>query len=383
MWRIAALGVAAVAVVVVGFSLIDRGGSQVSASAVMMAANDDIRGFTRAIAPWNWQFPTDYGAHPRFQTEWWYYTGNLADSAGRRFGYQFTIFRRALAPTSQPSNSEWRVDQIYMAHFTVTDAAGNAFYHDQRYSRGGADLAGATTNPRYRVWLDDWQVAATNADATQTTLSAANAQVAIDFTLEQIKPPALQGDHGLSQKGAEPGNASYYYSLSRLLTQGTLTINGQAFTVSGTTWMDHEFSTQALSAGTQGWDWFGLHLDDGRDLMLGQIRLMDGNKVGLTSGLLVAVDGSTHPLDAKDLTITSTATWTSPHTQAIYPAGWTIRIDPGASAPIELTLTPLIADQELLESIPYWEGAVHITGSVSGYGYAELTGYATPMSGRF
>jgi len=208
--------------------------------------------------------------------------------------------------------------------------------------------------------------------------------VAIDLHLEQIKPPALQGDGGLSPKSDEPGNASYYYSLSRLLTSGTITIGGQAHEVQGATWMDHEFSTSALGEDAQGWDWFGLHLDDGRDLMLGRIRLPDGGFEPVFGGLIVLPDGGTHRLSAEDFSLAVTDTWLSPHTGAAYPAGWEIGIaDAGDGRPLRLRLTPLLADQELREGIAYWEGAVRLSGDASGYGYAELTGYSDTMSGRF
>lgn len=383
MWRYVILSTAALAVALFGFSLIDTGGSgEVSARALLLAPDADISGFARAIDPWDWQFPRDHGAHPRFQTEWWYYTGNLADSAGRRFGYQFTLFRRAITPVAHETGSEWRADQIYMAHFTVTDVQGNRFYQSERFSREGAGLAGATVDPRYRVWLENWQVEAQDETAALTAITAHTDAVTVDFRLEQIKPPALQGDGGLSRKGDEPGNASYYYSLSRLLTEGTVTINGETFAVSGATWMDHEFSTSALGGDALGWDWFGLHLDGSRELMLGQIRKVGGDKDPAFGGLLVNPDGGTRLLESSDFTIRSLETWTSPHTGAVYPSGWEIVV--AGETPLRLTLTPLALDQELYRGgITYWEGAVRIDGDAGGYGYAELTGYASAMTGRF
>jgi predicted secreted hydrolase len=386
MWKIVILLAVAVMVVVFGFSLIDTaaGTGEVNADTVLANITNDISGYARAIEPYDWQFPHDHGPHPDFQTEWWYYTGNLADADGRRFGYQFTIFRRALTPESETSNSEWRTNQVYLVHFTVSDIEGEQFYHDERYSRGGADIAGATSDPRYRVWVEDWEVLAQNDDATTLTIRAASADVAIDFTLNQAKPPALQGDNGLSPKNDEPGNASYYYSLPLLETAGTLTIGDQQFTVTGTTWMDHEFSTSALGGDALGWDWFGLQMDDNRQLMIGQIRLVDGNREPAFGGLLIEPDGSTRYLSAEDFTIESTATWTSPHSGATYPAGWEVSINMGDAEPLDFTVTPLLADQELLADVSvYWEGAVRLSGDVTGYGYAELTGYANSMTGRF
>lgn len=384
MWRYVLLGGAVLAVALFGLSLIDSGGGALSATALMTVPDSDSTGFARAAAAWTWQFPQDHGAHPDFQTEWWYYTGNMQDTQGRRFGFQFTLFRRAITPEVFDTGSAWRADQIYMAHFTVTDVQGGVFYHDQRYSRGAAGLAGATADPRYHIWLDDWQVSAENDDATVKTLRAAMNDVAVNLTLRQVKPPALQGDDGLSAKGEEPGNASYYYSLTRLLTEGTIQIQGETFTVSGAAWMDHEFSTSALSARAVGWDWFGLHLDGDRELMLGQIRLGDGGKESAFGGLLVNADGSTTLLTASDFTITSNGTWTSPHTGAVYPSGWQIDVRVPGDSSFTLQLTPLLRDQELHGGgISYWEGAVKIEGDAQGFGYAELTGYAEAMTGRF
>ena len=382
-WRIVALLLVIVFLVIFGWSLIEpSNGGAVSATTKLEAPPDDISGFARAIDPWDWQFPRDHGAHPAFQTEWWYYTGNLASDEGRRFGFQFTIFRRAISPTDTASASEFRSNDIYMAHFTISDIARETFYHDLRFSRGGAGLAGATTEPTYRVWLEDWQVKAANDEATRQRISATSGDFAIDLQLEQVKPPALQGDKGLSPKSAEIGNASYYYSLSRLVTQGIITIGADSFEVRGNTWMDHEFSTSALGDNTQGWDWFGLIFDNNTELMIGQIRQSDGSVEPAFGGLLVYPDGSARYLSANDFTITVTASWHSPHTAADYPSGWDIVI-PGADG-FQFTVTPLQADQELHGSgIEYWEGAVRISGDVQGYGYAELTGYAGSMQNRF
>ena len=384
MWRFVGAVVGLGIVVVLGFSLIDPpGGGDVQASALLTITDRDNSGFERAVAPRDWDFPADHGPHPQFQTEWWYYTGNLSDPAGRRFGFQFTIFRRAISPSSYESDSEWRADQIYLGHLSLTDVADDAYYHDQRLSRGSAGLAGATIDPRYRVWLESWQVIGQDENATRTAITATSGAFALDLHLEQIKPPALQGDRGLSAKSGDPGNASHYYSLSRLLTDGSVTVGGQTYSVSGTTWMDHEFSTSALGNDALGWDWFGLHLDDERDLMLGQIRRVDGGKEPAFGGLLVMPDGDTQLLTASDITIEALDSWTSPHSGATYPAGWQIRVDNG-DEPLDLTIRPLVADQELYDAgIVYWEGAVSIDGDTTGYGYAELTGYADSMTGRF
>ncbi|MDE2821601.1 MAG: carotenoid 1,2-hydratase [Chloroflexota bacterium] len=373
-------------VLIFGIGLIEPlNGSALEARAQFEAPPQDPSGFARAIEPWDWQFPRDHGAHPEFQTEWWYYTGVLATDDGRPFGFQFTIFRRAITPLDAISSSEFRARDIYMAHFTISDIAAQRFYHDQRYSRGGAGLAGAASNEeetRYRVWLEDWQVLAENDEATRQRILAASDDFALDLALTQIKAPALQGDNGLSPKSEEIGNASYYYSLTRLATSGIIIVGAETYTVSGNTWMDHEFSTSALGDGAQGWDWFGLIFEDGSELMIGQIRQMDGTIEPAFGGLLVHPGGSARALDAADFTISVTDTWRSPHTDADYPAGWEVQVlgDDG----FRFSVAPLQADQELHGAgIQYWEGAVQVSGDVSGYGYAELTGYVESMRNRF
>ncbi|MFW5690968.1 MAG: lipocalin-like domain-containing protein [Chloroflexota bacterium] len=400
MWRYFVVLAVVFAVAVIGFSLVDTGSGDVSAEASIDTGTSDLSAFAQAVDPWDWAFPRDHGAHPDFQTEWWYYTGNLSAADGRRFGFQFTIFRRAIDPRLTGSASEWRTGQVYMAHFTLSDIEAGRFLHGERYSRGGADLAGAqpiygepaTYGEPYRVWLEDWQVMATDPTAENLRITAASVSsdgtpFAVDLALEQVKPPALQGQGGLSPKSDEIGNASYYYTLSRLLTEGTLTIGDETFTVSGRTWMDHEFSTSALGENALGWDWFGLISDDDHELMVGQIRLTDGGREPAFGGLMIYPDGSTRYLPSETFTITPLDTWDSPHTGATYPSGWTITIDAAtleAETDFEITVMPLMRDQELHSGdIAYWEGAVRMEGSATGYGYAELTGYVDEMTGRF
>jgi predicted secreted hydrolase len=384
MWRIVLFGVVIVAITLFGFSLVNvSGGTDVQSTTRIQAINADITGFTRATEPLDWQFPENFGAHPDYQTEWWYYTGNLTADTGERFGFQFTVFRRAMTPTPANSESEWRDNQIYLAHFTVSDLTNGRFYHDERYSRAGDDLAGAQGTPRYHVWIEDWQIEAVDDTNQLVNIRASNDEIAVDLMLEQVKPPALQGQGGLSPKSSENGNASHYYSLSRLLTDGTLRIDDRTYTVEGLSWKDHEFSTSALASNAQGWDWFGLIFDNNTEMMIGQIRLKDGGKEPAFGGMFVFEDGTTQYLPSSTFTITPTGTWTSPHTGATYPSGWDVVVDSG-EIQLEFTITPLALDQELHGSnVEYWEGAVEVTGDVNGVGYAELTGYVDAMAGRF
>lgn len=335
----------------------------------------DSTGFARVTDPNGLTFPDAFGAHPDYQTEWWYYTGNVQTKEGRPFGFQFTIFRRSLIPEKPERTSEFATRDIYMAHFTVTDGAAGKFYDNERFQRGAGGAAGAQAEP-YHVWLDDWAVEGRGAGRYQ--IRAVAEEVAIEFTLESLKPPALHGLNGLSQKSSLAGNASYYYSQTRLKTTGVVTVEGQSYDVSGLAWKDHEYGTSVLEEDVAvGWDWFSLQLSDGRELMYFQIRTKDGGIESASSGSLILEDGSIQLLTHKELQLEVESTWTSPETGAVYPSGWRLTIP---SQQIELTIKPLIPNQELNVSAVYWEGAVTVEGRAAGLpisarGYVELTGY--------
>lgn len=350
---------------------------QVSAAIVGLQANANLAGFARATQIREFKFPEDHGAHPEFQTEWWYYTGNLEATDGRRFGYQLTFFRRAITPTEPARASDWAANQIYFAHFAITDVKNNRHDASERFSRGAAGLSGASGNP-FHVWIENWNVTSLNADGSQVQLYAEDEGRALNLTLASLKPVALQGNRGLSQKSADAGNASYYYSFTRLKTEGTLTIHGETITVNGLSWMDHEWSTAQLGADAVGWDWFSIQLSDKREVMLFQIRLKDGSIEPYSSGNIIEPDGTVKYIHRDQFDIKVLSTWTSNTTHATYPARWSISIP---VQNIQLDLQPLIANQEMDVSIKYWEGAVEISGqsdsrTVSGKGYVEMTGYA-------
>ncbi len=358
---------------------------QTAKPARVIAAPQAIGNFARADGPRPLQFPRDHGPHPDFQTEWWYYTGNLTAADGARYGYQLTFFRRALVAPDQRAvrSSDWAADQVYMAHFTLTDAGSNRFRYFERLERGAAGLSGAIGEPLYSVWLDDWFVK--QVDANSYHLQAAAGDVRLDLTLKDAKGPVLQGDQGYSQKGPDPGNASYYYSQTRLESAGSLSVGAKSVDLSGLSWMDHEFSTSALAADQVGWDWFALQLDDGSELMVYTIRKAGGSLDTYSRGTFIAPDGSVEPLDLSQFSVEQQGQWRSPHSGADYPAGWTVRVP---SEDLELHIRPLIPDQELSVSFTYWEGAVQIEGrgagqAVRGSGYVELTGYAGSMQGQF
>ncbi len=332
--------------------------------------------FRKAMTPQTWHFPEDFGPHKDYQTEWWYYTGNLETEEGRPFGFQLTFFRQALIAEPQATNSQWRGNQIYSAHFTMSDIRNRHFYPYERFSRGNIDLAGAQSNP-YQVWLQDWS--ATDLEPGKVRLQAQTSETALDLVVNQTLAPVLQGDRGLSIKGLEPGNASYYYSLVQQPTTGTITIQGETYNVKGITWKDHEYSTSALSEGTVGWDWFSMQFENGSALMLYLLRHDDGTFESTSAGTYIAPDGTSEPLKLTDWQVKVLDTWQSPKSKAIYPAKWTIEI-PKLS--LLLQAKSMMPDQELNTSTAtYWEGAVAFNGTMQeqplqGKGYVELTGYA-------
>jgi predicted secreted hydrolase len=356
----------------------------------LIVAADEPVGYVRAEGPLPLVFPEDHGPHPDYQTEWWYFTGNLKAEDGRHFGYQLTFFRRALVPPGLRAerSSEWAADQAYMAHFALTDVAGERYQAFERFSRGAVGLAGAQASP-FRVWLEDWSVAEVEPGTVRLRAAQKDAgtrhPVVVDLLLTDRKGLVLQGDQGYSVKGPQPGNASYYYSMTRLATAGTVEAEGTTFAVEGLSWMDHEFSTSGLAADQVGWDWFSLQLDDGSELMLFELRKEDGTVDAFSSGTFIASDGSTRRFSRDDFEIRVEDTWDSPRTGATYPAAWRIEVP---SLELVLRIAPHLADQELDVSYAYWEGAVRVEGQraasiVRGDGYVEMTGYAGSMQGQF
>jgi predicted secreted hydrolase len=357
-------------------------------SAVAAASGVEDPRWQRVTEPRPFVFPDDHGQHPEYQTEWWYYTGNVTADNGREFGFQLTFFRRGLDPEPAERTSNWATRNIYLAHFTVSDIAEGRFFAAERFSRDGAELAGATGNP-YRVWLGPWQATGSGPEGMTMRLQAAAEEMAIDLRLESTKPVVLQGDQGFSQKGSGVGNASYYYSLTRMASTGTVSIGSETYRiVDGLSWMDHEWGTSRLEESGAGWDWFALILDDGREVTWAQLRRDDGTVTPASFGSVVAPDGSTTRLSAADATLEVLDTWRSPRSGAVYPAEWQLTI-PGSD--LSLRIRPRLADQELPVSIVYWEGSVMVEGeganadgvtqAITGRGYVELTGYVPAPGG--
>ena len=274
------------------------------------------------------------------------------------------------------SKSAWRNNQLYMAHLTLTDVENGRFYTDERFSRAGNDLAGASTN-KYQVWLYDWSARTQGEADFPLRLNAKSDDFAIDLLLTSQKSYVLQGDRGLSRKSPEPGNASYYYSYPRLATEGVISIANNKFSVIGNSWMDREWSTSALSDEQSGWDWFALQLSDNTELMFYQLRRKDGLPDSNSSGSVVLADNTKISLKENDVTIKTLDSWKSPHSKITYPSRWRLAVP---VQNLEVEVVPLINDQELNVSYRYWEGAVSVNGTkndkpISGQGYVELTGY--------
>jgi predicted secreted hydrolase len=342
-------------------------------SALLNEQNDT--GFAKALTVRDFSFPRDHGPHPDFRNEWWYITGNLDGRDGRRFGFEITIFRFSLTPTPPERDSDWRTNQVYIAHLAVTDADDNRFYVAERISRGALGLAGARIEP-LRVWIDDWEIAS-EAKGAPWHVRAADDEISLDLALTPLRQPVLNGERGLSRKSSNIESASYYYSITRMQTEGSLTIAGDEYRVSGLSWLDREWSTSALASDQVGWDWFALQLADGTDLMLYNIRKRDGTADENSSGTLSTADGEAVGLKRDDFEIVVNSTWESPQ-GGTYPSGWTVRIP---ARDLEIDVVPVIADQELFTTVRYWEGAVDVSGRrggerIDGRGYVELTGYA-------
>ena len=341
-------------------------------------------GWRQAARGYTMAFPRDHGSHPDYRIEWWYYTGNLASADGRRYGYQVTFFRIGVDPA--PENpSAWAVRDLFMAHLAVTDVDNGRQWVAERLDRGGIGWAGARTDT-LDVWNGDWRA---ELVGERHRLVAFDREFGVELALDPGKPPVLHGEAGLSQKGETPGNASHYYSLTRMPTTGRLRVGDDEIAVTGTSWMDHEFGTSFLERDQVGWDWFSLQLDDGSDVMLFQLRRDDGRAARL-AGTWVAPDGTARVIEPGDIELGAGRRWTSPTSGAAYPVEWRLALGEPRAV---LDVHPVLDAQELhtdeSTGVTYWEGAVEISGEVegrpvSGLGYLEMTGYVgRPMSEFF
>ncbi len=342
--------------------------------------------FKRALPGKVFSFPRDHYAHPEFRTEWWYYTGHLqSPQKDRSFGYQLTFFRSGLKRETKKPASKWSIQDLYFAHLALTNETGKKFDYREKINRGSLGEAGASDKD-FRVWIEDWFVEAGGTEKRDHLLKAKDRDFGIELILTPERNPVIHGLNGISQKAEGEGYASYYYSVTRLKTEGKLLLGKKEIPVSGLSWMDHEFGSSQLREYQVGWDWFSIQLENGTDLMLYQIRQKGGNPDPYSSGTIIFPDGKQKHLSLREFQIEVLDKWKSKKSGATYPSGWKVRV-PGHG--IELTLLPTLKDQELMTGkstrVTYWEGSVNIEGKltgsrVKGKGYVELTGDAMPFA---
>lgn len=322
----------------------------------------DAADFAQVVPGKVFSFPEDHGPHDGFRIEWWYVTANLKDDEGNVFGVQWALFRNALK--AGPVQPGWRDSTVWLGHAAVTSATRH--YAAERLARGGVGQAGAQAEP-FNAWIDDWNFASrpgTASPLADMQLKASGAQFAYDLHLTSSRPLVLQGDHGYSRK-SDQGQASYYYSQPFFTANGSVSLDGHTYQVSGPAWLDREWSSQPLAASQTGWDWFSLHLDRGAQLMLFRVRQKDSD--GYLTGTWIDAQGHTQTLHNSDIQLTPLTT-TAIDGRNI-PTRWSLKI-PGKQLDITTEAVNPKAWMDL--GIPYWEGPVRFEGGV---GYLEMTGY--------
>ena len=327
-----------------------------------------------ALQPRRLEFPRDHGAHPELRTEWWYITGHV-ESGGRSFGFQVTFFRSRIAAT-QGMQSQFAAKQILFAHAAITDVQGTKLWHDDRIARAGFEVASAATGDA-RLRLRDWSLV--REGGTWHAVVPANG-FALDLRCAPTQPVLLQGRQGLSRKGPQEQQASYYYSEPQLAVSGTLSLQGRALPVTGKAWMDHEWSDEYLAAEAVGWDWIGMNLDDGSALMGFRIRHKDGSTFW-DGGAFRSAKGELTIAAPGETAFRPQRRWTSPASNASYPVEWQVR------TPVDTYTVRAVVDNQELDSrnstgAIYWEGLADLLDSRGrrvGRGYLEMTGYAGPL----
>ena len=327
-----------------------------------------------ALPPLTLQFPRDHGAHPQLRTEWWYITGN-ATAAGREFGFQVTFFRSRVDAT-QGMTSRFAAKQLIFAHAAVTDVQGRKLRHDQRIAREGFGVVSASVDDA-AIRLRDWSLRRDNG--------AYVAQVASDdFSLQlrcaPTQPLLLQGRQGLSRKGPQEQQASYYYSEPQLAVTGSIRLQGQRLAVQGKAWMDHEWSDEVLHPQAVGWDWIGMNLDDGSALTAFRLRAKDGSALW-DGGSFRPPRGEIYSFSRGEVIFSPQRSWKSPLSQATYPVDWLVRT-PADSYTVRAVLDDQELDSRASTGAIYWEGLARLfdsNGKRVGQGYLELTGYARPL----
>jgi predicted secreted hydrolase len=337
-------------------------------------------GWALAVPGYQITLPADNGPHYRYRTEWWYFTGNLKSREGRDFGYQLTFFRYGFRPPERRESvtSRFVLNDLKFAHFTVTDVKANRFHSESRTSRGAYGEAGFGSG-RKLAWIENWE-----CDFQKNFhLTASGKDYSIDLELNADRPAVLQGENGLSQKSDGIGNASYYYSITRMPTTGSITIGSEQFEVAGSSWYDREWASNQLAANQLGWNWFAIQLSDGADLMLYQLRLKGGKIDPHSCGVLVRTDGTKVNISADEIQMKPIEFWQNPDTQSKYPVAWNLEIP---ALMLHLGISTPVKDQELKLGVVYWEGCIRLLGAregqpVNGVGYMELTGYQGKVPG--
>lgn len=330
----------------------------------------EVGGFKPVLSAREFRFPEDHGPHRDQRIEWWYFTGNVVAENEERFGFQITFFRVGIiADFIDAHRSPWQAQDLFIAHAALTDIAGGHFYQAERTQRAALGLAGATTEP-LTVWLNDWFVK--SDDGVNFTAHVKTSEFALDINLRSTKEPVLQGEDGLSRKGAGPGEASYYYSLTRLATRGVVELGERKLNIEGNAWLDREWSSAPLAADASGWDWFSLQFESGQELMLYRIRRADGTANGFTAGTWVDAAGHIIALGEQDIEMRPIG-----RAGSRYPTRWLIEIP---KLNIRLESSTMVENQEFRGFVSYWEGAVDVVGqregqAIKGVGYMELTGY--------
>lgn len=325
-----------------------------------------------ALPPRTLQFPRDLGSHPDLRTEWWYATGHAADADGRVFGFQVTFFRSRVDAT-QTMRSAFAAKQLLFAHAAVTDLQGRTLWHDQRIARAGFGIA-HSSEADTALQLRDWSLV--RRDGSYHASIPAH-DFTLDLRLTPTQPVLLQGQGGLSRKGPEAAQASYYYSEPQLATQGQITLQQRRFTVTGTAWLDHEWSEALLHPDAVGWDWTGMNLADGSALTAFHLRDKAGAALW-SGGSWRSAAGVQRVFGPGEVVFTPLRHWTSPASQARYPVEWRVQTPVGS-----FTVRALLDNQELDSRAStgaiYWEGLSELLDDTShavGRGYLEMTGYA-------
>ena len=348
------------------------------------------QGFVQAGPGREIVLPRDHGSHPETQIEWWYLTGPLVGANGELFGFQATWFRRALVAKVSPGRSPLAAREVILFHGALTDVKARTMVFSESASRAYPPWAGANDH-KLAVHLFDQRLTdeSGTGDAATLSIDLGGAQLQLDLDLSASATLRHGAEPGLSIKGHEAGQASWYYSLPTVGVQGQLLRTGQPpLEVLGRAWLDHEFGAGPLAADQVGWDWFATVLDDGTELMAYQLRRGDGSPATTSSLSVRRPGGELRHIDHDGFAITPTETWTSPHSGAVYPSAWLLEVfDP----PLTLKVSPTVADQELITEstgVTYWEGLCGFAGQldgrdVQGHGYVELVGYAGTVADRF